>query len=147
LIDEIKVYRFNKTMLILVVIVGLILVIFDILFLLFFPIFILEFGSLIFTVMIWYHAYSYYKNGIFFTINKNAIIFNPETFFGKKVIEINKIERIERPSISKTIIYYQDSHNKLKKVKIGRFALSIEDQIEMNEYITKLREVKFITLD
>jgi hypothetical protein len=74
------------------------------------------------------------------TLNGNVISKEPGAFFRCKYIDIYKIQKIDRLSLSKTIIYFYDESNNTKRVKIGRLDMSVINQIELNDYIKKLRD-------
>ena len=103
--------------------------------------------SIMFSIIILVIIYNHFKNNPFMILKENLIIINPNSYFFIRIIDINKIERIVRPSSEKTIIYYRNQNNRRKKVIIGKLGLNIADQMELNEYIEGKRGVKFIQLN
>jgi len=69
---------------------------------------------------------------------KNKIIFHGGSLHVLKEIDINKIEKIERKSATKIIIYYINKNNKVKKLRLNTLGLIGEDQIKFNNYIENL---------
>jgi len=88
--------------------------------------------------LLWIGHIIHKRNHPYIATKKDIMIISRGAYRSALALKLNKIERIERKSLTKPIIWYRDKNNKLKKQRIHLSWIENEQQVQFHNYIEEL---------